>query len=333
MGYRLAAIACASTLAICAMPAVAQERYADFRFSVEVTGMHSTRNRVGDSETTNKSRRFDGHARLRYLGPADTVMVQPSVTRRPAAPTTPMGAGGGDYIAKMMACQQKSSSDAEAEACMIEVATAGPAGARIKRCLAKSETDRNKDPMCSGGGGGASADDAPQASRRPAQTEMWSSVDCEGNLLVNDTGSQHAVADTTPGGGPIDSVTSVTGAWSGSTKRNGPGGGSCAATVIINHATGQVDVTLEPGPTRIPVVRKFDSLTTKTSINPFDWSAVEMNAGTLVIKKAARNGSARQFSGSWTKSGGAPRELKGQQSTDNNRFSTSTSARWSFAAQ
>lgn len=277
--------------ALAASTALAQEGYGTVTFTVEVTGIHNVPTGELDGfRNTQKSRIFRGKARLKYAGAGF------------AAPST-KGYDRASFEREKDACEKKSSDENDIAACQDEV--------QKRQNAAERAAMQNANPV--------------SAALQAPRTDVWANDSCSGELEVADKGIFRRLNPYEQGMREVP--TSLTAKRLVAADATGSDG--CSFNLVYNPATQTAEINIDPGPLRVEAVERTNESTTKTNINPFDWTAIRKFEKGNIKVAGTRTG----HSGAWNETTGEPIALAGASRVKGEVVQTGTRITWHFTGQ
>lgn len=270
--------------------AFGQEGYATVTFTVEVTGTHNVPFEGGGYRNTEKSRIFRGNARLKYAGQGFAALPIKGYDRA-------------SFEREKDACEQKSSDESDIASCQDEVQRRQNAAERA----------------------GMQQGNPVNAASKMLRTDVWANESCSGELEVADRGT-HRRLNPYEGGWRVV-PTSLTAKHA--VAPDAQGGDGCSFNLTYDPNTRTAMVNIDPGPLRVESVAKDNQTITKTSINPFDWTALKQFEKSGIAVSGSRAG----HSGVWTEAMGDPIALDGATRVKGEIVKTNTRVTWNFTGQ
>ena len=152
-------------------------------------------------------------------------------------------------------------------------------------------------------------------------SEVWANESCSGTLQVADKGAHRGISE----------VGMINAAYSLSSTQQVKGGSldpdSCSFSLTYDPQTQSAQISVDPGPSNVAAVERMDDVSTKTHLNPFDWSSIgQFNKNAKVT--ASKSG----HSGVWVENG-QPLALSGYSRAKGELVESTTRITWEFTGQ
>lgn len=98
--------------------------------------------------------------------------------------------------------------------------------------------------------------------------DVWASESCSGELQVADKGTYRGMSES----GMVEAPYSLSGTYKVKERSSDPD--SCSFSVTYDAQNNSAQISIDPGPSIIEAVERMDTVSTKTHLNPFDWSSI-----------------------------------------------------------